>query len=288
MFEGLLATPAAAITAAALFGLLVGSFLNVVILRLPARLEWQWKQDARETLGIAEAYDPTPPGIVVEGSHCRHCGHKLAPPVSHRRNRGHLLGGKCRQCRQPISWQYPAVELLTGILVAACIWRFGVGLEGGLALVFTGILVAASGIDLRTTWLPDQLTLPLLWIGLLASLVTVYVDPVSAILGAAAGYLSLWSVYKLFKLITGKEGMAYGDFKLLAALGAWCGIKAIIPILLISSLVGAIIGSIWLLARGKDRGTQIPFGPYLAIAGWIQFISGADLLGMYLRWISPT
>ena len=283
-----LADPTAATLAALVFGLLVGSFLNVVILRLPARLEWQWKQDARDTLGLTDTYDPAPPGIVVEGSHCRHCGHKLAPWENIPLVSYVALGGKCRQCRQPISWQYPAVELLTGLLFAACIWRFGADVEGGLALVFTGVLIAAAGIDLRTTWLPDQLTLPLLWIGLLASVVTVYVDPVSAILGAAAGYASLWSVYKLFKLVTGKEGMGYGDFKLLAALGAWCGIKAILPILLISSRVGAVIGSIWLLAKGKDRGTQIPFGPYLAIAGWIQFISGADLLGMYLQWIAPT
>ena len=284
MIDSILGNPTAATSAALVFGLLVGSFINVVILRLPKRLEWQWKQDSREMLGITDTYDPAPPGIVIEGSHCTHCGHKLAaweniPLVSFL-----ALGGKCRSCKARISWQYPFVELLTGVLFAICIWRFGTGVEGGLALIFTGLLVAMSGIDLRTTWLPDNLTQPLLWIGLLASLITVYVDPVSSILGAAAGYLSLWSVYKLFKLVTGKEGMGYGDFKLLAALGAWCGIKAILPILLISSLVGAIIGSAWLLMKGKDRSTQIPFGPYLAIAGWIQFITGMDLFGMYLRW----
>jgi leader peptidase (prepilin peptidase)/N-methyltransferase len=176
------------------------------------------------------------------------------------------------------------VELLTGLLFATCIWRLGTGWEGGLALLFTGFLVALAGIDLRTQLLPDELTYPLLWLGLLASMVTMFVDPVSAILGAAVGYLSLWSVYWLFKLATGKEGMGYGDFKLLAALGAWCGIKAILPILLLSSLVGAVIGTIWLLAKGRDRATPIPFGPYLAIAGWLQFISGADWLGMYVRW----
>ncbi len=288
MIEPLLANPTAAALAALVFGLLVGSFLNVVILRLPRRLEWQWKQDSREMLGIQDTYDPAPPGIVVESSHCPHCGHKLAPWENLPLVSFIALGGKCRQCRSPISWQYPLVELLTGLLFAACILRFGTGVEGGLALVFTGLLIAMAGIDLRTTWLPDQLTQPLLWIGLLASLVTVYVDPASAILGAAAGYLSLWSVYKLFKLVTGKEGMGYGDFKLLAALGAWCGIKAILSILLISSVVGAIVGSLWLLLKGKDRSTQIPFGPYLAIAGWIVFISGADLLGMYLSWLAPT
>ena len=169
-------------------------------------------------------------------------------------------------------------------MFAACIWRFGAGWEGGLALVFTAILIALSGIDLRTQLLPDELTYPLLWLGLLASIVTMFVDPVSAIVGAAVGYLSLWSVYWLFKLATGKEGMGYGDFKLLAALGAWCGIKAILPILLLSSLVGAVIGTIWLISKGRDRATPIPFGPYLAIAGWLQFISGADWLGIYVRW----
>jgi leader peptidase (prepilin peptidase)/N-methyltransferase len=284
MIDVLMGNPTAATSAALVFGLLVGSFLNVVILRLPKRLEWQWKQDSRELLEITEPYEPAPPGIVVESSHCPHCGHQLAvweniPLLSFV-----ALRGKCRSCSAPISWQYPLVELATGLLFAACVWRFGVGWESGLGMLFSAFLLAMAGIDLRTTYLPDQLTLPLLWIGLLISVVTVYVDPVSAILGAAAGYLSLWSVYWLFKLVTGKEGMGYGDFKLMAALGAWCGLGAVIPILLISSVVGAVIGSAWLLIKGKDRATQIPFGPYLAIAGWIQFITGADLFGMYLRW----
>jgi len=284
MIDVLMGNPTAATSAALVFGLLVGSFLNVVILRLPRRLEWQWKQDSRELLEIGEPYEPAPPGIVVESSHCPHCGHKLAvweniPLLSFI-----ALRGKCRSCSASISWQYPLVELATGLLFAACVWRFGVGWESGLGMLFSAFLVAMAGIDLRTTYLPDQLTLPLLWIGLLISVITVYVDPVSAILGAAAGYLSLWSVYWLFKLVTGKEGMGYGDFKLMAALGAWCGLGAVIPILLISSVVGAVIGSAWLLIKGKDRATQIPFGPYLAVAGWIQFITGADLFGMYLRW----
>ena len=284
--NGLLLDPWAATSAALVFGLLVGSFLNVVILRLPARLEWHWKQDAQELVGQT-AYEPAPPGIVVESSHCPHCGHKLAPWENLPLVSFLALRGKCRACKAPISWQYPFVELLTGVVFAACAWRFGLGWEGGLAMAFSGVLIAASGIDLRTTWLPDQLTLPLLWLGLLASTITMFVDPVSAILGAAAGYLSLWSVYHAFKLVTGKEGMGYGDFKLLAALGAWCGIKALLTILLISSVVGAVIGSIFLLARGKDRSTQLPFGPYLAIAGWIQFFWGVDLLDMYIRWSIP-
>ncbi len=279
----MLANPGAAITAALVFGLLVGSFLNVVILRLPARLEWQWKQDALELLGQT-AYEPAPPGVVVESSHCPKCGHKLAPWENLPLVSFLLLRGRCRACKTPISWQYPLVELMTGLLFAACVWRFGATNEAFMALVFTGVLIAAAGVDLRTTWLPDQLTLPLLWIGLLVSTITMYVDPVSAIFGAAAGYLSLWLVYQGFKLATGKEGMGFGDFKLLAALGAWCGLKAILSILLISSLVGAIIGSIFLLVRGKDRSTQLPFGPYLAIAGWIVFVSHVDLLDLYVRW----
>ena len=279
--------PEAAILAALFFGLLIGSFLNVVILRLPKRLEWQWKRDSREMLGLTEPYEPAPSGIVVESSHCPHCGHKLAPWENIPLISFVALRGRCRGCKAAISWQYPAVELLTGILFAACLWRFGWSWQAGLGLAFSASLVALSGIDLRTQLLPDEITLSLLWLGLLASLVTVFVDPVSAILGASAGYLSLWSVYWIFKLITGKEGMGHGDFKLLAALGAWCGIKAILPILLMSSLVGAIIGSAWLLLKGRDRATPIPFGPYLAIAGWIQFITGADLLDLFLRWSVP-
>jgi leader peptidase (prepilin peptidase)/N-methyltransferase len=264
-------------------GLLVGSFLNVVILRLPKRLEWEWKRDARELLELPEAYEPAPAGIVVESSHCPHCGHKLAAWENVPLLSFVLLRGKCRACGARISWQYPLVELLTGLLFAACVWRFGVGVAGALSLCFTAALVALAGIDLRTTLLPDAITLPLLWLGLLASLVTVFVDPVQSLLGAAFGYLSLWSVYWLFKLVTGKEGMGAGDFKLLAALGAWCGVASLLGILLVSSAVGAVVGGAWLLLRGKDRSTQIPFGPYLAIAGWLQFYFQFDLLGFVLR-----
>ena len=267
-----------------LLGLLVGSFLNVVILRLPPRLEWAWKQEAREILLISEVYEPKPAGLAVERSVCPKCAHQLSaweniPLISFI-----LLRGKCSQCKTAISWQYPIVELLTGILFAICIWRFGFTLPGALSLVFTSALIALSGIDLRTTLLPDQITQPLLWIGLLASLYTVYVDPVSALLGASIGYMSLWFVTQLFKLITGKVGMGAGDFKLLAVLGAWCGVKAIFPIILLSSFVGAIIGIIWLKTAGKHKDTQIPFGQYLAIAGWIQFISPVNFVTLYLNW----
>ena len=318
MLELLTAYPALAIASAAVFGLLVGSFLNVVILRLPARLQWQWLRDAREVLADAprgaepapqQGHDenrdegrdesragsalrgedgaeaPAPPGIVVEGSHCPKCGHRLAaweniPLVSFL-----LLGGRCRGCKTRISWQYPAVEALTGLLFALVVWRYGISWQAGTMLVATGFFVAMSGIDARTTLLPDVLTLPLLWFALLVSLVPVFVTPGDAILGAAVGYLSLWSVYWGFKLLTGKEGMGFGDFKLLAAIGAFCGWKAILPVVLMSSVIGAIVGLALILTQGRDRATPIPFGPYLAAAGWVQMMYGGDLLGAYLRWM---
>lgn len=275
--------PALGYPLAAGLGLLVGSFLNVVILRLPRRMEWQWKRDSREVLGEPEIYDPPPPGIVVERSHCPHCGHQLSwyeniPVFSWL-----ALRGKCRSCKAPISVQYPAVELLTMLLVLACVWRFGFGWQGFGAALLTCYLIALSGIDLRTQLLPDSLTLPLLWLGLIAAVENLYIGPKAALLGAIAGYVSLWSVWWVFKQLTGKEGMGHGDFKLLAALGAWFGLNGILPTVLLSSVVGAIVGSIWLATQGRDRATPIPFGPYLAIAGWIVFMWGEELLAAYFR-----
>ncbi len=281
MLELVQATPGLALGLALVLGLLVGSFLNVVILRLPPWLEWEWRKSSREMLELPEPYEPAPPGVVVKSSACPKCGHKLAaweniPVLS-----WVILRGRCRGCGGPISIQYPLVELATGLLFAACVWRFGAGPEALAAMVFTGFLIALAGIDLRTTLLPDELTLGLLWIGLGLSTITLFTSPSQAIFGAIAGYLSLWTVYKLFKWMTGKEGMGYGDFKLLAALGAWCGATAILPIVLISSLVGAVIGTIWISWRGADRATPIPFGPYLAIAGWVQLMWGPQLIQAY-------
>ena len=275
--------PALGYPAAAVFGAALGSFLNVVILRMPRRLEWQWKRDSREMLGEPELYDPPPPGIVVERSHCPHCKAQLSwyeniPLVSWLIQRG-----KCRHCGAPVSVQYPLVELLTMLLVVACVWRFGFGWQGFGAIVLTCFLIALAGIDLRTQLLPDQLTLPLLWLGLIAASDSLYMPVKPALLGAIAGYVSLWSVWWLFKQITGKEGMGHGDFKLLAALGAWTGLQGILPTILMSSLVGAIIGSIWLAMKGRDRATPIPFGPYLAVAGWIVFMWGGQMIDVYLR-----
>ena len=277
------AHPGLGYPAAAGLGLLVGSFLNVVILRLPPRMEWQWRRDAREILEEPDLYDPPPPGIVVEGSHCPKCKKPLSwyeniPVLS-----WVLQGGKCRGCKAPISAQYPLVELMTGLLFLACALRFGFGWQAFGAMLLTSYLIALSGIDLRTRLLPDQLTLPLLWLGMTAAVENLYVGQKAAILGAMAGYLSLWSVYWVFKQLTGKEGMGHGDFKLLAALGAWMGLAGILPTILLSSLVGAIVGSIWLAAKGRDKATPIPFGPYLAIAGWISFMWGQDLVHAYLR-----
>ncbi len=268
---------------AAGLGLLVGSFLNVVILRLPKRLEWEWKRDSRDMLGQSELYDPPPPGIVVERSHCPHCGHQLSwyeniPLLSWL-----ALRGRCRSCKTPISIQYPLVELLTMLMVTACMWRFGFGWQGFGAAMLSCFLIALSGIDLRTQLLPDQLTLPLMWLGLIASVDNLFVPGKIAIAGAVLGYLSLWIVWWVFKQLTGKEGMGHGDFKLLAALGAWAGYQSLLPIVLLSSFVGAVVGSIWLLAKGRDRATPIPFGPYLAVAGWIVFLWGHQITGAYLR-----
>lgn len=274
--------PALGYPIAAGLGLLVGSFLNVVILRLPKRLEWEWKRDAREELGQTELYDPPPPGIVVEPSHCPHCQHRLSwyeniPVLSWL-----ALRGRCRNCRTPISIQYPSVELLTMLLVVACVWRFGFGWQGFGASLLSCYLIAAAGIDLREKLLPDQLTLVLLWLGLIASVDNLFVPAKHAIAGAVLGYLSLWSVNWVFKQVRGKTGMAAGDFKLLAALGAWAGYQALLPILLVSSLVGAIVGTIFLQMTKRAGDTYIPFGPYLAIAGWVVFLWGEDMTAAYL------
>jgi leader peptidase (prepilin peptidase) / N-methyltransferase len=264
-------------------GLLVGSFLNVVILRLPKRLEWQWKRDSRELLELDDEYDPPPPGIVVERSHCPACKRQLAwyeniPVLSWL-----ALRGRCRTCATPISVQYPLVELLTALLFLACVWRFGFGWQGFGAMLLTGYLIALSGIDLRTQLLPDQMTLPLMWLGLIAAADNLYIPVKPALLGALAGYLSLWTVWWVFKQLTGKEGMGHGDFKLLAALGAWVGLSGVLPTILLSSLVGAIVGASWLAYKGRDRATPIPFGPFLAVAGWLVFFWGEWMIDWYLR-----
>ena len=262
---------------AAALGLIVGSFLNVVILRLPRRMQHEWEVDARQILGMEASAAPAPPGVVREHSHCPKCltpirWYDNVPVLGYA-----MLRGRCRACGVRISPQYPLVELATGVATALCVWRFGLTPQAGGAILLTWTLIALAGIDLRTQYLPDKLTLPLLWLGLLGSLWPLLVTPEQAIVGAAAGYLSLWSVYWLFKLLTGKEGMGYGDFKLLAALGAWFGPASLLPIILLSSVVGALLGSILILAKGRDAQLPMSFGPYLAAAGFVYMIAGPQL-----------
>lgn len=270
------------ISFAGVLGLLVGSFLNVVILRLPARMEALWRQEANEVLGLAQEEDAVlPPGIVREPSHCPHCKHPLAAHDNIPLLGWLLLRGRCRYCRAPISIQYPLVELLGGLGSAIIVWRFGPSWTAAAGLAFTWTLIALSGIDFRTQLLPDQLVYPLLWLGLLLSLGPMFVTPGAAILAAAIGYLSLWSVYWMFKLLTGKEGMGHGDFKLLAAMGAWMGVVCLLPVVLLSSLIGALVGGTLMVLRKHERDVPMPFGPFIAAAGWVWFVAGDHLLSAY-------
>jgi leader peptidase (prepilin peptidase)/N-methyltransferase len=268
---------------AAMLGLLVGSFLNVVILRLPERMAAEWRREARDVLEMDAGDEALPPGIVREPSHCPHCKHPLSAMDNIPLLGWLLLRGHCRYCNAGISIQYPLVELLSGVLSAIVVWKLGPTWPALAGLVLTWTLVALSGIDFRTQLLPDQLTLPLLWLGLLLALKPMFVAAPAAILGAAIGYLSLWSVYWLFKLLTGKEGMGHGDFKLLAALGAWMGPLAILPIVLLSSLIGAIVGAGLIALSRHERGVPMPFGPFIAMAGWVWFVAGDTLLHTYLQ-----
>ena len=288
MIELLQQSPGTLVTATTLLGLMVGSFLNVVIHRVPIMLDREWRAQAEELAG-REPAKSEPYNLVVPRSACPSCQAPITalqniPVVSWL-----ALRGKCANCGAGISARYPLVELLTGLMSAAVAWKFGFGWPLLAALVLTWFLVALTFIDLDTQLLPDSLTLPLLWIGLVLSLwagdaggAAVPVETRTAVIGAAAGYLSLWSVYWLFKLTTGKEGMGYGDFKLLAALGAWLGWKMILPIVLCSALVGAVVGIALMLRFGRDRSVPIAFGPYLAAAGWLMLMWGSEIVDGYL------
>jgi leader peptidase (prepilin peptidase)/N-methyltransferase len=271
-----------------LLGLLVGSFLNVVAHRLPLMLERQWQREAAQLQGQEPAalarYD-----LIQPRSACPAC----QAPIAARHNIPVLgwlwLKGRCHQCKAPISVRYPLVELFTGLASAAVAWRFGYDMATVLALLFTWALIALSCIDLDTHLLPDDITLPLLWLGLASAawLPTALpgalpVDLSSAVIGAIVGYLSLWSVYHLFRLITGKEGMGHGDFKLLAALGAWLGWQMLVPIILMSAGVGALVGITLILLGRQQRDTPLPFGPFLAAAGWLMLLCGHELVDRYL------
>jgi leader peptidase (prepilin peptidase)/N-methyltransferase len=265
-------------------GLMVGSFLNVVILRLPSRLAHGWHRDARETLGLpADESLPAPPGIVHPPSRCPHCNHRLRPWENIPVLSYLILRGHCGHCRAPISQRYPLVEAMTALLFAVVAWHFGVGIGALGALTLTGLLITLSVIDLDHQLLPDDLTLPGMWLGLAFSLTGAFTDPVTALIGAMVGYLALWSVYQAFRLLTGKEGMGYGDFKLLALLGAWLGWNHLPGVILIGSLVGAVVGTVALRFTGQDRQTPIPFGPFLAAGGWIMLVFGDQVNQGYLH-----
>lgn len=275
--EALAAYPALLQLCAGVLGLLVGSFLNVVIHRLPLMMERRWQQEAHELLGHAAAVQP-PLSLHKPASRCPACGAAIKPWQNIPVLSWLLLRGRAACCQAKISPRYPLVELLTGLASAACAWRFGFGLELVGALLLTWVLIALTFIDLDTQLLPDDLTLPLLWLGLLFAVLGGWVDLQSAVIGAMAGYLSLWLVYWGFKLATGKEGMGYGDFKLLAALGAWLGWAALPQIILLSSLAGAFTGITMIALRRQQRGAAMPFGPFLAVAGWLALM-GVDALG---------
>ncbi|MCX7059794.1 MAG: A24 family peptidase [Gammaproteobacteria bacterium] len=281
LFDALASQPLFLGVATTLLGLLVGSFLNVVVLRLPRMLEADWKAEARDLLDLpAEAQPGKKISLTHPPSCCPGCAAAIRPWQNIPVISWLLLRGRCANCKTSISIQYPLVELASAALSAVCVWRFGWSPQLAAALVFTWTLIALTVIDLRDTLLPDDLTLPLMWIGLALSTLGVFVGMSASIWGAIAGYLSLWSIYHLFRIITGKHGMGYGDFKLMAALGAWFGAAALPLMLLLSSLVGATVGVGLIVFRKHDRNVPIPFGPYLAGAGWLMLIWGDALSGV--------
>jgi len=289
--------PAWWIAAAAVLGAVVGSFLNVVIYRLPVMLQRQWRTQCEAFLSEADsteihrpqdepapASEPEPFNLATPASRCPHCGAPIRPwqniPVL-----SYLwLRGRCAHCQAGISPRYPAIEALSALCSALVIWRLGPTGAGGAAMLLTWAFIALTFIDVDHQLLPDDITLPFLWLGLGLNLFGVFTDLHSSVIGAMAGYLSLWGVYHLFRLLTRKEGMGYGDFKLLAVIGAWLGWQALPITILLSSLVGAVVGVGLILLRRHGRDVPIPFGPYLAGAGWIALLWGHDITQAYLRW----
>jgi leader peptidase (prepilin peptidase)/N-methyltransferase len=294
LLDALAASPLFFISAALVLGLLVGSFLNVVIYRVPVMLERDWRAQCAELAQGADGAAPTPAAaprfnLIVPRSACPKCHAPITalqniPVVSYL-----FLRGRCAGCGTPISARYPLIEALTGVLSALVAWKFGYGASAGAALVLTWFLVALTFIDVDTQLLPDCMTLPLVWLGIATSAflptnfqASLPVTLHNSVIGAMAGYLSLWGVYHLFKLLTGKEGMGYGDFKLLAAIGAFLGWRMLLPTVLGAAAVGAVVGVVILSAKRKGRGVPIAFGPFLSAAGWIMLMWGRELLEGYL------
>lgn len=281
MLDTLAQYPNFFISLSVVIGLMVGSFLNVVIYRLPKIMEREWKNSCLELQGSEPETLPKYT-LAHPRSACPHCGHKISaleniPVISYC-----FLKGKCRGCKAHISLRYPIVELTTGVLIGLVSWKFGYGSAAVFAWIFTFALITLTMIDFDTQLLPDDITLPLLWIGLLFNLNQGFTDLSSAVIGAMAGYLILWSIYWLFKLVTGKEGMGYGDFKLLAAIGAWFGWQLLPAVILLSSVLGAVIGIGLIVLTKHGRETPMPFGPFLAIGGIAALFYGQQLAGFYL------
>ena len=269
-----------------MFGLLIGSFLNVVILRLPVMLERDWDLQARQILGLPAPEQLPPFDLIRPNSTCPGCKRAIrawenVPVISYL-----ALKGRCAGCGMKISVRYPLVEMLTGILSVLVVMKFGLTPAGLACLLLTFVLIAASVIDYDHQIIPDNLSLPLVWLGLIVNYFDVLVPFAAAFWGAIGGYLVLWSVYQVFKLVTGKEGMGFGDFKLLAALGAWLGWQALPLVIILSSFAGAIIGGS-LILLGRDRARPIPFGPYLAIAGFVALIFGEEIMARWLQFAAP-
>ena len=277
----LLADPALFAFAAGVLGLMVGSFLNVVVHRLPIMMEREWAAQCAELRG-EEAVPGEPLSLARPRSRCPGCGHAISAMENIPVFSWLFLRGRCRGCKAPISVRYPVTEALTSLLFAFVAWRFGFGAAAVASMFLIAALIALTGIDFDTQLLPDDITLPLLWAGLLFNSFSVFTDLRSAVMGAIVGYLALWSVYWAFKLTTGKEGMGYGDFKLLAALGAWFGWQMLPLIILLSSLVGAVVGISLMVFARHGRNVPIPFGPYLAAAGVIALLWGKSLTQAYL------
>jgi len=269
----------------AMFGLIVGSFLNVVIHRLPIMLENTWRHECEEFLGLTSPPQETSTrfDLIFPDSHCPSCQHPIRayeniPVVSYV-----LLGGKCSQCKAPISLRYPLIEITSALVSSIVAWKFGPSWQTACALCLSWCLICLSAIDIDRRLLPDAIVLPLLWLGLIISLLDIFTDSRSSIIGAVIGYVSLWSVFKFFKMVTGKEGMGYGDFKLLALFGAWLGWQSLLLVLLLSSLVGSFIGVAMIALCKHDRSVPIPFGPYLSAAGWIAMLWGDGITAWYFR-----
>ncbi len=274
--------PALFYGAAIALGLIIGSFLNVVILRLPRILEAEWRSDCAEITGGNAPEDGAALSLAKPASHCPACGHRIRP-IENVPILSYLwLRGRCAACKARISPRYPFVEALTATLTLIVVLHFGVSWQTPAALILTWGLIALAFIDYDTQLLPDGITLPILWVGLTLSLFGLFTDSRSAIIGAATGYLSLWLVFQLFRLATGKEGMGFGDFKLFALFGAWLGWQYLPQIILLSAVTGALLGTILIASGRHDRGKPLPFGPYLAAAGWISLIWGPQINDAYL------